>query len=179
MTAFTRNSTNISNLNSIPVVPNTTGEYGPGFLRSATGHVAAVTSDGIGSIYDLVRIPTNAKVKQVYLTNAALSASTAMDIDVAYSSSTQDQTIPNLQGTIVQVSAADNKLFGSAVAMTSAQKNQDQTFANTFTTDNQNNPLWSVLGLASDPGGMFDIVLKVTTAVVAGGDVAIEVRYVE
>ena len=78
MATFTRNSVNISNLNSVPVVPNATGEYGPGFLRTVTGHVAAVTSDGIGSIYDLVRIPTNAKVKQVLLTNAALSTSTAL-----------------------------------------------------------------------------------------------------
>lgn len=175
----TRNSTNISNLNSIPVVPNTTGEYGPGFLRSVTGHVAAVTSDAIGTLYPLVRIPTNAKVKQVLLTCAALTGSSAADIDVAYSSSTQDQTNVSLQGTIVQVSAADNQLFGAGQTLASALKNNDQTFANTFTTDNQNNPLWSVLGLASDPGGMFDLVLKVTATINTGGDVALEVRYVE
>jgi hypothetical protein len=174
----------ITNLDSTPAIPNSSGQGGPGALRSVNGHVAATTGVTSGSTYRLVRIPTNACVKHVLLTNAALSTSTAADIDVAFSDSTTDGTPASLQGTIPQVSSADNKLFGAAVAMSAAQKNQDQTFAGSFTTDHQNIPLWQVLntlgslGWTSDPGGFFDILVKTTATVTAGGDISIEVQYV-
>ncbi len=175
-------STPITNMDAGTL--QTSGQGAPGVLRSVNGHVAATTSVTSGSTYRLCRFPTNACVKQVLLTNAALSTSTAVDIDVAFSDSTTDGTPASLQGTIPQVSSADNKLFGAAVAVSSAQKNQDQTFANTFTTDHQNIPMWQVLnalgtlGWTSDPGGFFDILLKTTATVTAGGDLAVEVRYV-
>lgn len=175
-------STPITNLDA--GLNQSAGQGGPGVLRSVNGHVAATTSVTSGSTYRLCRIPTNACVKQVLLTNAALSTSTAADIDVAFSDSTTDGTPAALQGTIPQVSAADNKLFGAAVSLVSAQKNQDQTFGGTFTTDHQNTPLWQVLnslgslGWTVDPGGFFDILVKTTATVTAGGDIAIEVRYV-
>ncbi len=174
----------IVNLDSFPVVVNTTGEGDDGMMRTVNGHVASTTGVTSPSTYRLCRIPTNAKVKQVLLTNAALSTSVAADIDVAFSDSTVDGTQQSLAGGIVQLSGpVDNKLFGAAVAMSSAQKNQDQTFANTFTTDHQNIPLWQVLvnlgatQFSSDPGGFFDIVVKTTQTMTTGGDIAIEVRY--
>ena len=175
-------STPITNLDTPSNVNS--GQGSPGMLRSVNGHVAATAGVTSGSTYRLCRIPTNACVKQVLLTNAAQGATGAVDIDVAFSDSTTDGTPASLQGTIPQVSSDDNKLFGSAVAITSAQKNQDQTFANTFTTDHQNIPLWQVLnalgtlGWTVDPGGFFDILLKTTATMANGGDVAIEVRYV-
>jgi hypothetical protein len=184
MTTEALKSTPITNLDASPPVMNSSGQGAPGVLRSVNGHVAATTGVTSGSTYRLVRIPTNACVKHVLLTNAALSTSTAADIDVAFSDSTTDGTPASLQGTIPQISAADNKLFGAAVAMSSAQKNQDQTFAGSFTTDHQNIPLWSVLnslgslGWTSDPGGFFDILVKTTATVTAGGDISIEVQYV-
>src|SRR5262249_50063942 len=134
-------------------------------LRTVNGHVAATTNATVGSTYRLCRFPTNAKVKQVLLTNAAMTTSTAVDIDVAYSDSTNDGTPAALAGSVVQITAgtSDNKLFGSATSLTAAQKNQDQTFANNFTTDHQNIPLWQVLvnlgatAFVNDPGGFFDI----------------------
>lgn len=174
----------ITNLDATPAVQNPTGQGSSGSLRTVNGHVASTTGVTSPSTYRLCRIPTNACIKHVFLTNAALSTSTAADIDVAFSDSTTDGTPASLQGTIPQVSAADNKLFGAAVAMSSAQKNQDQTFANTFTTDHQNIPLWSVLnslgtlGWTGDPGGFFDILVKTTQTVTAGGDISIEVQFV-
>lgn len=175
-------STPITNLDSGLV--QTSGQGAPGVLRTVNGHVATTTGVTSGSTYRLCRIPTNACVKQVLLSNGAAGATGAVDIDVAFSDSTTDGTPASLQGTIPQVSAADNKLFGAATAITSAQKNLDVTFGNTFTTDHQNIPLWQVLnalgtlGWTVDPGGFFDILLKTTATLAAGGDVAIEVRFV-
>lgn len=185
MTTEALKSTPITNADASPVVNNSSGQGAPGMLRSVNGHVACTAGVTSTSTYRLCRIPTNACVKQVLLTNAAIGGSAAVDIDIAHSDSTTDGTPASLQGNIPQVTGpADNKLFGSAVSVVSAQKNQDQTFANTFTTDHQNIPLWNVLTslgvttFSADPGGYFDILLKATATLTSGGDLAIEVRYV-
>ena len=184
MTTEALKSPSITNADASPTVATTSGWGAPGRLQVVNDHVAATTGVTSGSTYRLCRLPTNAKIKKVLLTNAALSTSTAADISVAFSDSTTDGTPASLQGTIPQVSAADNKLFGAAVAMASAQKNQDQTFANTFTTAHQNMELWAVLnalgtlGWTADPGGFFDILVKTTATVTAGGDISIEVDFV-
>jgi hypothetical protein len=180
-------STAVTNLDAIPVIPNTTGEGVPGFMRRVDGHVATTAGVLVGSTYRLVRIPTNAKIKRVLFTCAALGGATAFDIDVAYSDATTDYTPPALQGLIPQIAAADNKLFGAAVSAVTAVKEQAQTFANTFTTDMKNTPLWQVLinlggvgftDFTVDPGGMFDILLKSTQTNTNGGDVDIAVDFV-
>jgi hypothetical protein len=177
-------STSITNLDASPVTPNTVGEGANGALWAANDNVTSTAGVTIGSTYKMCRIPVNAKVKRVLLTNAAHGGSAAFDIDVAYSDSTIDGTQPSLQGLIVQISAADNKLFGSGVAVSSAQKHQDQTFANTFTDAHKNIPLYQVLlnlgttDYTGNPGGYFDIVLKSTATDTSGGDLGIEVDYV-
>jgi hypothetical protein len=188
MATETQKSVPIVNLDASPIVENTTGEGGPGFLKEINGHVASTTGVTSGSIYRLVRIPTNAKVKRVLFTAASSGATGTVDIDVAFSDSTTDGTQQSLAGGIVQVSGpADNKLFGSAVSVTTALKNSDVTFSGTYTTDMQNQPLWQALinnvpaatQFTADPGGYFDIVLKSVATLASGGDFSIEVDYVE
>jgi hypothetical protein len=186
MATETQKSVPIINLDSLPIVENTTGEGGSGFLKEINGHVASTTGVTSGSTYRLVRIPTNAKVKRVLLTAASSGATGTVDVDVAFSDSTSDGTQQSLAGGIVSTSGGvDNKLFGSATTVTTALKNSDITFANTFTTDMQNQQLWQALvnlgttQFTSDPGGFFDIVLKSVATLASGGDLAIEVDYVE
>jgi hypothetical protein len=179
-------STSITNQDASPIVANTIGEGAPGLMRCANDRVASTAAVTIGSTYRTVRIPTNAKVKRVLLSCAAHGGATAFDVDVAFSDSTTDGTQPSLQGGIVQITGpVDNKLFGSALTAVSALKNSDITFSGTFTTTHQNQPLWQVLvnlgatQFTADPGGFFDIVLKSTATDTSGGDLAIEVDYVE
>lgn len=176
----------IVNLDSFPVVTNTTGEGDDGMMRCVDGHVAGSTGANIGSTYRLVRLPTNAKVKHVLVRGAVLTAGSA-DIDVAFSDSTVDGTNQSLAGGIVQLSGpVDNKLFGAAQSLVGVPSTGDYlatTFSNTFTTDMVNIPLWQVLvnlgatQFTSDPGGFFDIVLKLTIAITTGGDIGVEVQY--
>jgi hypothetical protein len=166
-----------------PLVGVSTGQGSPGTLREVNDHVAASAAASIGSTYRMVRIPTNAVVKHVFLKNGLLGAGAAVDIDVAHSDSPTDGTVPALQGLIPQIAGADNKLFGAAVAVAAAQQ-IEVTFSGTFTTTHQNLPLWNVLTnlgtttFSADPGGLFDILLKVTSAFVGGGDVAAVVQFV-
>jgi hypothetical protein len=185
MAIETLKTTPIAAMDAQPPLFPTIGEGAAGHLKSVNAHVVASAGVTLGSTYRMVRVPTNAKIKRVFLTNAAQGATGNVDIDVAFSDSPgESQQFQQFAGGIIQTPAVDNKLFGSAVAITAAQKNQDQTFANTFTTDHQNLPLWQVLvqlgttQFSTDPGGYFDIVLKTTSTLANGGDLSIEVQFV-
>ena len=188
MAVVTLKSLGITNLDASPYIPQTTGEGAVAREHIANDQLTVGSGDSIGSIYRMVRIPTNAKIKRVDLFSAVATGGSA-DIDVAFSDSLIDGTQAILQGQIVQFTGpVDNKLFGvgQSIVSTLAAGPLTKTFANTFTPAHQNLPLWQVLinlGVVSptlfafDPGGFFDIVLKVTTGITTGGVVSMEVRY--
>jgi len=88
---------------------------------------------------------------------------------------------------VVQIAGpVDNKLFVAAQSLTATQKQLDITFNNIFTAAHQNLPLWQVLvnlgatQFVADPGGFFDIVMKLTTALtVTAGIISLECDFVE
>jgi len=163
---------------TIPTVFPTTGKGSPGRLRKQTDYATASAGASVGSTYRLARIPTNAVVKEVKLYSVAQGGSAAVDINVAFSDSTFDGTPVGLQGTIPQISSANNKLFGSATSLVSAV-NADVTYANGFTFANRSDALYKALGYTADPGGYFDILLVVTGALTNGGVVGVDVNFVE
>jgi hypothetical protein len=195
MAVVTTKSPSIVNLDASPIFIPTIGEGAEGPLRMANDSVASASGDSIGSIYRCVRVPTNAKVKRLtYSTTTAAAGAGAGDIDVAFSDSLTDGTqfaLSQLANPVVQTSGpADNKLFGAASTLITTSATHppliDATFQGTFTFAHQNLPLWQVLvnlgctQFLSDPGGFFDIVFKLTTAItVAGGNVNVMVDFVE
>jgi hypothetical protein len=193
MAVVTTKSPSVINWDANPIFIPTIGEGAEGPLRVVSDLVTAVVGDSIGSIYRVIRIPTNAKVKQLTLNYPTASTAGATDIDIAFSDSATDGTQPSLAGGIVQLSGpVDNKLFASAFSLTSARNQADITFAGllttggTFTQAHQNLPLWQVLvnlgatQFVADPGGYFDIVAKLTTALtVTAGTFGLECRFVE
>lgn len=159
-------STPITNLDSVPVVPNTTGEGGPGYLRSVDGFITTVAADAAGSTYRLVRLPSNAKVKSVFLESEAQAAG-AVNMSVYYSDSASDGTSPANQGLIVPTTG--DQFFASDVSVASAVATDVTNESGNYPMSKRPLPLWSALGLASDPGGFFDIVAVVhTTAITTG-----------
>lgn len=184
MGTSTLKSAAITNLDATPVVQQTTGEGGPGYIREACGgFVTAVAADAAGSTYRLTRIPSNAKVKHVFLTSEAQGAG-AVQIGVYYSDSTVDGTQPSLQGLVVPTTGVN--FFANDVSIAALVNSVDQVFQNTATAGANNpslanQPLWQALGLTSDPGGYFDIVATVhTTAITTGtGRIQIAVQYID
>jgi len=187
-------SASITSWDSTPIVEVTTGEGSGGFLKSVNDTVTGPASGTIGDIYRFCRIPTNAKLKRVGLVITTTATAGAADIDVAFSDSTVDgtpQSLATLANPVVQLTGpADNKLFGSTKALTALiLVDTDVTFAGTaftFTPAHQNLPLWQVLvnlgatQFTADPGGYFDIVMKVTTVpTVTPPVIGIKVDYVE
>ena len=170
-------ATSITNLDTIPVSPNTAGMGGAGYLIECGDFVTVSASATNASTYKLARVPSNAKIKQVLFESEAQAAG-ATDISVYYSSSTVDGTSPSLQGTIVPTTGAG--FFATAIALTSAVAQSLQTNESTsYTLAKRNQPLWQALGLTADPGGFFDIVAVLSTSVTTGtGRMGLRVQYV-
>ena len=173
-------SLQITGLDGTPAVSYTTGEGAPGNMRTVDGYVTALSADTTSSVYKFVRLPSSAKIKSVHYASMVASAGAA-DLNIAYSDSTVDGTSAANQGTIPQISSANNKLFGAANTLVGTGQKVDATFLNTtnFPLTATALPLWAALGLASDPGGMFDVQMNVTTAITTGGLIYVSVDYVD
>jgi hypothetical protein len=179
MTADTLKSASITNLDTVPVTPNTAGEGGVGETRNVSDYFTPTTGGLVStsSTYKVLRVPTNAKIKNLQLRNdAALdsgSPSLAWDVGLYYSDSTMDGTSVANQGASISVN-----LF--AAALTGAYGAGVYDILESFGVANQNKPLWSAAGLSSDPGGYFDIVVAVHTAAntAASHNVGVTCNYV-
>jgi hypothetical protein len=181
-------SLSITNLDASPIVANTVGEGAPGPLRQVTDFVTTVSGDDTTSTYRLARFPTTAKVKTVKIYSVIASAGSG-DIDVAFSDSTTDgtqQSLNALTNPVVQITGpVDNKLFGAAQSLVLAGVDTDFTFKGTYTPAMQNIPMWNnLVGLGAtqftaDPGGFFDLYVKITTGITTGGILSGSVTYVE
>ena len=176
MTVKHQQSTQITNAQAVPVVPNNTGNGAGGKLIEITGSVVLVASQDVASTVRLVRVPTNAKVKIVRIMSQAQTQGT-FDVGVYYPVDGPTGKPDLLANTII----AD--FFVGDIDLTSAVNPTDITFGatGTNTIDLWNQPLWKALALASDPGGFFDIVLTCVGSAVttATGIVGISVCYVE
>lgn len=187
MAADTLKSLSITNLDLQQVQYPNTGVGASGYLKSTSDFVTP-TAGGLAStasIYKVLRVPTNAKVKSVIMnqdvkldTNAAPTLS--WDIGLYYSDSQFDQTPPALQGTLISAN-----LFAAAQLVPLATGSiplNDTAVDNAFTVQMRNQPLWQAAGLTADPGGFFDIVAAVHAVAAtanAAGNLGLEVRFVE
>jgi hypothetical protein len=169
-------STGVTNLDGAPPTANTAGEGAAGLLRQINGFVTAVAADSINTTYQLVRIPSNAKVKSVILESEAQGAG-AVDIGLYYATDGEGGKPTSL----LAAAAISQAFFGSAVSVAGAVVPTDVTNeSGTYTLDKRNQPIWQAAGLTSDPGGYFDVVATVTTAITTGtGRLGVDVRWAE
>src|SRR4051812_25026123 len=108
-------STFITNLDASPSVANTAGEGGPALLKTIDGYATAVASSSVGATYQLVRIPSNAKVKNITFESEAQTAG-KFDLGVFYATDGEGK-----QPTALLVAAAISAaLFASAIDCASA-----------------------------------------------------------
>lgn len=173
-------SQSIINLDATPVVTNTSAEGASAPLLEISDTVSPLSGDAIGSTYNFVRIPTTAHVKSIKFYSKSIATAGSAAFNVRFSDSQVDGTPTSLQGTIPQMSSANNNLFGAAVSLlANIPTATDLLYQNTtnFLLGSDNLPLWAVLGYTADPGGFFDIVAIVTTAVTTGGTIDLKVSY--
>ncbi len=172
-------STAITNLDASPPLVSTEGEGAPGYLRSVEGFITTVAADAAGSTYRLVRLPSNAKVKEVVFRAAAQGAG-KVQLSAYYSDSATDGTQPSLQGLVVPTNGA--AFFAGDIDCASAVTPADYLGTGSsvvWTIDKWNKQLWDALGIASDPGGFIDLVAVVHTTDITTGAalLGVSVRY--
>lgn len=200
MTVENLKSTAVTNLDASPPVANTRGSGPPSYDYTVDDTVAA-TASGLGSAtstYRMCRIPSNAKVKSLWLavstgldTNA--SPTLVTDLNLAFSDSTVDGTQAQYQGAIptsantgavttVASYSSPNIIFGQTTGTqnkTTLVKNPVNFRFNGNQTNYPvatlaNTELWSIFGftnpygVAMDPGGFFDLLIYVSTGAATG-----------
>lgn len=170
-------STPVTNLDAVPAVQNTAGEGGAGYTQSVTGSAVAVASSSADATYQLVRLPSNAKVTSLMFESAAQGAG-AFDVGVYYA--TDGRSGPAKATALLAADAIDQDFFATIIDCASAVAPTEiinESGTNTLVKRVQ--PLWQALGLTSDPMCMFDIVATVkTTAVTTGtGRLGVKAEY--
>jgi hypothetical protein len=168
MAIVTVKSTIIANRDAKPVVLTEPGISG-GKPSIAMGSVAAATSDSIGSSYLLTQVPSNAYLHSVTIINEAL---TTMAANIGVNSPTK---VDGTAGAVVNAT-----LFASALSLATANQsgtNQINQSGNNSIV-NQQQPLWQAAGMASDPGGVLDIVAVSTAAPTAAGNFAVRASFI-
>jgi hypothetical protein len=168
-------STAITNRDASPVVIND-GRLERGTLKVGIGSVAVGAADSITSYYPLVSVPTTAMVRAVLLTTVTGMTSAAGDIGVFKNTANSGGVT-----TGVVANTSSNSFFAAAQTLASVQARVDVTnTGTTYPTDKREQPLWQAIGLSADPGGTFDIGVKLTAANAgSAGRLGLEVQYVD
>lgn len=159
------NSTPIGNIEATPKVFNNSNVEG-GHLRSSVAIVEASASASATSTYMMVKVPSNARIRDVIFSSDAMGATGAVDVGIY-------QTEEN-GGAVVD---ADH--FASAVANTSAVTNSNVTHESGVNgIEDKAKPLWEALGLSADPKRDYYVGLTATAVLADGGTMALDVSYV-
>ena len=158
-------STHIGNATATPVVLNTASMGAGAQLHESAGTVTSAAAASSTSTYRMCRVPSNARVSQLLLSNGAAGATGTADIGVY---ETNDNG-----GAVV-----DADLFGSAVAITAAQNHLDVTYeSGQYTLAESEKPLWEVLGKTADTQREYDIVITLTADVVNATAMNLKTRF--
>ncbi len=170
-------STPVTNLDASPPVINTAGTGGPAPLKVvSSGSVVGVASSSQDATYQFVRVPSNAKIQDMFFESAAQAAGT-MDIGVYYAT----DGMGGKPSALLAAAAIDQDFFASLVALTGAfARASIINESGTNTPAKRIQPLWQALGLTADPGGNFDICGTVVTAITTGtGSMGMTVLYTD
>lgn len=169
MSVANNKSTSITNADAVPAVTNDPMLVN-GIMRRATGQINPAAADDDNSVHRFIRVPSCAILEKLYLYNEVVTGCTAMDFGLYY---------PKSKGSAV----IDQDLFASAVDLTAAHGVTgplDITLEATVANQGANfdKPLWSLAGLASDPGGHFDICGTGTTQGSGTGSIRLTAYFV-
>lgn len=169
-------STPITNLDATPRAVSTAGQGGPAPLNVLSGYATAVASSSADATYQLVRIPSDAVIKDIFFQSEAQGAG-KFDLGLYYAS---DGSKDGIVTSLLAAAAIDQDFFATvidAASLVARASVVDESA--TYTLDKRNQPIWQAVGLSADPKCNFDIVATVkTTAVTTGtGKLGIDVYF--
>lgn len=177
MTIHNATSQSITNSDSTPRVANQAGVGAGGAGQRSGDYVTVPAAAAAGSVFRLVRVKSNVVVQSLTFESEAQGAG-KVQLGVYYADDQRDLAPGN---------SANLGLVVSGAVQFFSQGDIDCSSAVTPTNycrcsiNNKLIPLWQALGLATDPGGKFDICATVhTTDVTTGtGRLGIFVDFIE
>ena len=165
MAVVNRNSTAVANAVATPSVKNNP-QRGRADLQEVVAVVTTAADDTVTSIGRFFRLPSNARVSNLLLTNAAATTAGAIDIGLYDTDG----------GAVVS-----QAFFSSAVALTAAAAEAEVKgeSGTSYTTANVEKTIWELLNLTSDPSKMYDVGYFITTTFILGPTaIALKARFV-
>jgi hypothetical protein len=182
MSTFSIKSKVVTNRDASPPILSNP-EVAQGLLKGVLG-VEKTTNNasdigGAGTTIKLITVPSNARLQKLEYAMASLGTS-AVDIAVWYPTTIpqggQNAPAASLGGTLISSSAFVGNLAGvdTGVAWTDGM-GKDATPSLT----NRLKPLWSMVGLTTDPGIDLDLGFVVRTAVAINGYVGLQATYID
>lgn len=165
MAVVTTKSGGITNRDATPKVKNN-AILTEGLLRENVGTVEVATGDSSLSKYIMFQVPSNARISQLLVYSDDMGTATAGDIGLWRT--TADG------GAVV-----DADFFASAISLNGgALTASDVTHeSGVYNVDDAEKPLWSGLGLTTDPNIFYDVVLQLTADADTGGTFSLKGKY--
>lgn len=155
----------ITNLDASPIVLNDVTQDG-GRIRSQCATVEVAAADDDTSVYRFARVPSNARIIAINVTNDALTAGTAYEFGLYRTASDG--------GAVVDADA-----YGSAVDLSSARTTAALNVAfEARNIDKITNKVWQDAAATADTKIEYDICALATTVGSAAGTISVEVQYV-
>lgn len=175
MAVVTVKSQAITDQDASPRVAPQAGS-GAGYrVKEIDSFVTVTNGDSATSKFLFSRVPPSIRIKDLWAEWQALGSGCTVDVGVYYASRAEDCAVGIVPGTVI-----DADFFASAVDMAAAGAPTNITNeSGTYTTALRDNPLWEALGLASDPGGKFDIVATIVVDAAATGRLYLKAGYNE
>jgi hypothetical protein len=172
-------STAISNLDAVPPVRATAGQGAEYVVRKAhaVAHVTSGVTAAGASYYQMVRVPSNAIIKHIWMWLDASGTTITGDVGIYYSSSTNNDGTPKDKiGTVINVDHFASAVALAAIVLVPLDVTRE---AGTFLGADMDLPLWntSASGLTEDPKCPFDICFTLTSTAGSAADLNMEVEY--
>lgn len=163
-------STAVTNANATPRTQNSVGLEGGKLVRAVNGFANVASGDSIASTYRIGKIRSDDFVDRIRVVSADIGTTTAADLGL------YDLLTHTNGGTVV-----DADFFASAISLSGGAIDTDATFeaaaAGGLYTNGEKR-VWEALGLSTDPGKEYDVVLGLTAAADAAGTVLVRVYVV-
>lgn len=107
MTVYASKSTSVTNLDATPQTFNVIGQGAAGELRNVSDFITPVTTAAQYSTYRVVRFPSNAKVKHLWIWQDIEGTQGEFDINVAASDQGFSTTLSSTTSTVTAVGLTD------------------------------------------------------------------------
>lgn len=135
---------------------------------SSKDYASIAAADDDGSVYRMVRLPSNAVISQLNVLNDAITGGSDFDLGVY---DTEDNG-----GAVV-----DKDLFASAISFVGQRTLPLNALFESGTVDivENNTRLWELLGLSEDPQKDYDICFTGNTVGSAAGDIALDCEWTQ